>query len=29
MILDMDAIKFESRAEIGRIMKALEEWQMR
>ncbi|MBD5469100.1 MAG: hypothetical protein HDR21_13240 [Lachnospiraceae bacterium] len=27
MILDMDAIKFENRAEIGRIMKALEEWQ--
>lgn len=27
MILDMDAIRFESRAEIGVIIKALEEWQ--
>lgn len=26
MILDMDAIRFESRAEIGDIIKALEEW---
>lgn len=27
MILDMDTIQFESRAEIGTIIKALEEWQ--
>lgn len=27
MILDMDSIKFESRAEIGEIIQALEEWQ--
>lgn len=27
MILDMDTIQFESRAEIGIIIKALEEWQ--
>lgn len=27
MILDMDKIQFESRAEIGTIIKVLEEWQ--
>lgn len=27
MILDMDTIQFESRVEIGTIIKALEEWQ--
>lgn len=27
MILDMDCIQFESRVEIGEIIKALEEWQ--
>ena len=27
MNLDMDKIQFESRAEIGDIIKALEEWQ--
>ena len=27
MILNMDTIQFESRAEIGTIIKALEEWQ--
>lgn len=27
MILDMDKIQFESRAEIGEIIQALEEWQ--
>lgn len=27
MILNMDKIQFESRAEIGTIIKALEDWQ--
>lgn len=27
MILNMDKIQFENRAEIGAIIKALEEWQ--
>ena len=27
MILNMDKIQFENRAEIGTIIKALEEWQ--
>ena len=27
MILDMDTIQFESRNEIGAIIKALEQWQ--
>ncbi len=29
MILEMDTIQFESRAEINTIVKALEEWQER